>query len=344
MTTQPGDSRWNALSRITLNGSLGASVVALLIGALVVLSGLTAVVAAAFAPGVGKVKPEEELNALIAKHNEQLKTWQDRLNGRSPFFKPQAPPPPPPKVVEKPELPIIIEPPKPPGPPPSYPGPPVAFVVDDTVYFHPMTAGENMKFARVRVGEEQHGIRVISVSLPWTVRVGMKGGEYDVPVFNRSDQTAFVKGASHPVILQDSFISAVSPAPAVMAPPPSSPAPEPAVTQAAVVAGEEPPQPHRRGQPARAVPQPPDSQRQPPGNPRQPRGAPPENAPPQPADEEPIEESGVDEPQEEPDEGLVEDPEAEQEAAEEAPPASPPQTPSPQAGTNGHGPGPAVPK
>jgi hypothetical protein len=323
-TPRANQSFRDGLSRITLNGSLGASLAALIVGVVVVLTGLSAIVSAAFGPGVGKIQPQDEMNALVAQHNEKLQLWQDRLNGRSPFFKPPAP-----VVVQKvepkPEPVRISEPVKDPGPPPRYEGPPIAFAYADVVYFNSMNQGDG-KVTRVRVGEEQSGLRVISTSLPWTVKVGFKGGEYDVPLFNRSDQSAFVKGPSEPVIIQDSFIVAVSPQPEVVVPPPSSPAPEAAVTQAAAMPGDGAAQTHRRGQPARAVPQ-----RQPQAQPgqRTPRGAPPENAPPQPAEEQPIEESGVEEPAEEDDGPVEEDPESEQQE-EPQPPNAPPPPPPPQ--------------
>ena len=98
-----GNSLRDSLSRITLNSWLGASLAALIVGGVVVLAGLAAIGTAAFGPGVGKVQPDQELKSLIAQHDAQLKTWQDRLNGRSPFFKPEAPPRPKPVVVEPPK-------------------------------------------------------------------------------------------------------------------------------------------------------------------------------------------------------------------------------------------------
>lgn len=318
-----GDSWRDSLSRITLNSWLGASLAALVVGAVVVLAGITAIGTAAFGPGIGRVQPDQELKTLLAEHDEKLQTWQDRLNGRSPFFKPAAPPPPPPK---DPPRDAPIDPPPPPpqtGPPVRYEGPPIAFAFGDEVYFNSTTQGDG-KVIRVRVGEEQSGLRVISMSMPWSVKVGHKGGEYDVPLFNRSDESAFVKSGSRPVIFQESFIVAVNPQPEIIVPPATGS--EPTVTQAAAMSGETAVPPNRREQPRRAMPQP--NRGQPATDQRPARGAPPENAPPEPEEEQPIEEDGVDESAEN-DEGEPEDPEAneEQETPSNAPPPAPPQSP-----------------
>ena len=147
-----------------------------------------------------------------------------------------------------------------------------------------------------------------------------KGGEYDVPLFNRSDESAFVKSGSRPVIFQDSFIVAVNPQPEVIVPPATGS--EPTVNQAAAMSGEQPGPPQRRDQPRRATAQPDRA------TPRPARGAPPENVPPQPAEEQPIEEGGTDEPANTDEKTGEEDPEAAEQP--ESPPAVPPPPAAPQ--------------
>jgi hypothetical protein len=77
---------------------------------------LPSLLGAVFAPGAGSTKPDEAMNRLIARHDESIKTYQERLNGRSPFFKPPPkyvpPPPAPPKPKDD-------TPPPPPPPPPT---------------------------------------------------------------------------------------------------------------------------------------------------------------------------------------------------------------------------------
>src|SRR5690606_22289774 len=108
-----------------------------------------------------------------ARHVEAMKTYQDRFNGRSIFYKP------PPKVVYRP--PAKVDPPKierplelpKPSISATYNGPtPFGFNADG-VYFRSSGAGEPPLF--IPVGEERKGIRVISIDPPWSVKVAYQG-------------------------------------------------------------------------------------------------------------------------------------------------------------------------
>lgn len=174
-----------------LAGPLGVSLAAVAVGVIVAAWGFVAITSSLFGRGVGDVQPDKELESLIAAHQEDIKTWQDRFNGRSAFFKPPAPyrpppPPPPPPPDEKP-----FEEPKP-TIDPVYRGPSISFAYADVVYFNPASATDPVKFLRIRVGEEKSGVKVVSVSLPWSVKVAYRGGEYDVPIFNRTDSSTFL--------------------------------------------------------------------------------------------------------------------------------------------------------
>ena len=141
---------------------------------------------------------ESAITTLVERHDESRQTYKNRFIGRSLFAPPPDPPieraapPPPPPTREEPED-QGDAPPPPPPPPPSapitYTGPSVLFVIGDQVWFKPMQA--DAKKLRVRIGETREGVTVISTSPPWSVRVGYAGGEYDVELFGRMDESVF---------------------------------------------------------------------------------------------------------------------------------------------------------
>lgn len=203
---QTAHRSWSSLNaRVGMNGPLALSLIVLAITCIFVLSSAAALFTSAFGRGIGDADPDAELGRLVAKHEEAMKTWQARFDGRSVFFKPPAPPPPPRKdlPIEKPPE-VVVDP--TPVIDPVYRGPSIAFAVGESVYFSPMTANE--RFLKVRVGEEKSGLKVISCNLPWSVKVGYKGGEYDVPLFNKIDENLFVSSPTKPVILT-SFLTTV---------------------------------------------------------------------------------------------------------------------------------------
>lgn len=164
-----------------LKGPFGASIAAI---------GLTAVMAAAYAPSIVSsinapttiaVDPSAGLEEFLDRHHTWRERSEDRFLGRSIFFRPSPWPrePAPPRVVVQNDPPPRPDPKPPPGPPDNYMGPMPKAVIGDVVWFPDKT--------RIRVGEEADGITVIAVKSPWTVRLGRDGGEYDVDVMTRHD-------------------------------------------------------------------------------------------------------------------------------------------------------------
>ncbi len=192
---------WSPLaSRLAINGPLGFSLAAVALTAIFLLMGLATLIGSAFGRGTGDAEPKKELDKLVALHNDSMKNWQDQFNGRSVFFKPLAPIPPAPPPPKNPPPPVIVD----PGPPPIdpvYRGPSISFAYADTVYFNPATASDNVKYLRIRVGEEKSGIKVISCNLPWSVKVAYKGGEYDVKIFDKNAEDVFLSTTAKPIIL-----------------------------------------------------------------------------------------------------------------------------------------------
>ena len=191
-------------SRFSMNSALGVSLIAIVLAAAFVVTGVASMISSVFAPGTGSADPSKEVAKLASQHQEQMKTWQDRFNGRSAFYKPPAPPPPPrndppPKVVVKPPD---------PGPPPTptkYEGPSVVFAMSDFVRFKPPSSNE--KQLDIGVGEEKSGVKVISTEgLPWTVKLGYKGGEYVVPIFQRGNDDKHLLAQAPPMIIIPSLV------------------------------------------------------------------------------------------------------------------------------------------
>lgn len=173
--------------RLPITGPALVSVAALTITALVVLWQLPALLAAAFGPGPTDDDPRTMVTELVAMHDEDFEIYKDRFLGRSLFYLPPAPRrrepvvPPPPIREERPKPePVVVEAPEPTAPA-QYTGPSPMFAIGDVVTFKPVRASDSDLV--VRVGEESQGVRVIAMDLPWSIRVGHRGGEYDVPLF-----------------------------------------------------------------------------------------------------------------------------------------------------------------
>lgn len=173
----------NAGRALALNAPMIASLIALSIIVIIALTGLATTLGAAFGIGVPEDDPSESLKKMVAANQEKMQTFQERFNGRSVFYKP-SPWPQPQRPIEpvKTQDPIkLIE--KPPEPSIVYTGPGIWYAIGDVIRFRAKTASD--KPFDVRVGEEKNGVRVISTNLPWTVRVGYQGGEYDVNIWER---------------------------------------------------------------------------------------------------------------------------------------------------------------
>lgn len=144
-----------------------------LVGAVVIAN------APALSRAVMTSPPDDEgssgLAALLPDHVASAEKAQKRFSGRYLFYPPPAPKPPPqpyvpPPPVKEPEV-VVDNTPKVPA---TYEGKKPSFFVGDTIYF-----SDSMK---LRIGEEADGITFISADAPWSVKLGHKGGEYDVPI------------------------------------------------------------------------------------------------------------------------------------------------------------------
>ena len=177
---------------LRLTGTLLASLVAVAVVALVTLWGVTVVFGSVFSGIGGEGDPADELKKLMAAHNAQAKTAQDRFNGRSIFFKPPpsfkpAPPPPPPTsqpVAAPPPPPITV----------TYAGPTPIYAIGDTVWFKPPRQDDPQLVLSVG-DEEKHGVTVISTNLPWTVKLGWRGKEFDIDIFKRKAESFLIAKA-----------------------------------------------------------------------------------------------------------------------------------------------------
>lgn len=154
-----------------------ASFLAVGISATVVAMGVGSMFGSLFAPSVSA----EEADPLASLEPDSLafiEKSRKRFEGRSMYSPPPAPAPKRPKLPDPPKAP---EPPKDPPPPPvpaSYSGPQPTSVLADIVFFGEM---------KVRLGESEAGVKVLAINAPYSVRLGHKGGEYDVPLLGRID-------------------------------------------------------------------------------------------------------------------------------------------------------------
>jgi len=159
--------------------TLLVSLASIAVGGVVFARGSAPLVSAVSSPSAASLG-EAPFTELMPKHAEHLATSQRRFNGRSFFHMPIAPPQPPaprpPRAVDPPpQEPIDLPPAAPPGPPAEYAGPKQPFgMIGNLVFFDD---GEHLY-----VGEEDQGVRVVSVNAPWSVTLAWSGGEYERPV------------------------------------------------------------------------------------------------------------------------------------------------------------------
>lgn len=150
---------------------IGLTTILLAIGSLLI--SVPSLASAIFASGLNNQSGQENLNAFLNNHEEDLGTYLDRFQGRSLFFRPPAPAK---KVVIQETIESKVESPKPLGPPTTYTGPKVIGVFGNVVWFR-----DNLK---IPVGEESSGVKVLENNAPWSVKLAHAGGEYDVPIFS----------------------------------------------------------------------------------------------------------------------------------------------------------------
>jgi hypothetical protein len=127
--------------------------------------------------------PSESFAVALERAKTFAELQRKRFDGRSAFFMPSPPARKAPKPVKPPEPPKPVEPPKPPPPPSEYAGPRPLGALGDVVFF----ADNN----RIRIGEERMGVRVLSTSPPWSVRLAHSGGEYDVALWPKGNEPFF---------------------------------------------------------------------------------------------------------------------------------------------------------
>ncbi|MDG2291988.1 MAG: hypothetical protein P8L37_04965 [Phycisphaerales bacterium] len=178
----------NPNDRSILRSPLGASLAALCVIILFLLAmmpGLYRSTFTVFQPGASN---DESVELLIAAHERNMETDVDRFNGRSFFYlprpkpkpRPTPPPPPPPAPAPDPG-------PKP-DPVPTYPanytGPKLIAILGDQAWFR-KSSGPLDPTTRIRIGETQHGIEVLSTNAPRGIQVKYNdGGPYDVELID----------------------------------------------------------------------------------------------------------------------------------------------------------------
>lgn len=157
------------LRRIQLPGVIAISMF-IVVCVTVVTSAIPVVRALFDRSSLEETKLEASSDATV-----ELSPLVEQIDGRSPFFVPDAPVPPPKPVVVQKE-----EPARPPPviPPPSrYGGPAIVAMIDGKVWFD--------NGSRLEVGEEDGGVAVRRIDAPWSATVRWKDVEFDVPLFER---------------------------------------------------------------------------------------------------------------------------------------------------------------
>ncbi len=160
---------------------LAATIMLVAITGALLLSGFFGVLRAVLTFG-GDADPTATLQNSLQKHEQLAKVDRDRFDGRSAFFMPPAPV----RNIPKPPPPKIEKPPPPPAPviPTEYGGKKPIAILGPIVYF------DNFQ---IKVGEQSNGIKVIATNAPWSVKLGHEGGEYDVPLWEKT-KDSFLNG------------------------------------------------------------------------------------------------------------------------------------------------------
>lgn len=161
-----GVDRWS--------GPLITSLLAISIAVIVIITNIPTLLGALSTPS-SDGRNEDIFATLTEAHNKQAEVSSRRFLGRSPFVVPGRPstrPAPAPVRTERPKpeprpIPKVDT-----GPPSSYTGPAPTGVAGTVVFF-----GSNVQ---VSVGREENGVKVLGILGPTIVRLGHKGGEYDV--------------------------------------------------------------------------------------------------------------------------------------------------------------------
>lgn len=195
----------------TLKGPLGWSIASLLV---ILVFCLYAVytIAAPFIQGGASEAGANKTASLLDKYDHYVAVDIARFNGRSAFFQPLriAPPTPPPPIKEPtpPDPEKKLTPPAPVGPPPApatYMGPPLIAIIGDEAWFRGSGSGSDAVI-RLRAGEEQNGLKLVTTTPPAMVIVQHRTGEYPLNLFS-SEEPFFMQDA--PPIPNDDFLEEV---------------------------------------------------------------------------------------------------------------------------------------
>lgn len=172
------------INQNSFKGPMGISVVAIITISVFTFLLITNIATSIF------YKSEEvnasQIDSLIAQHDELRAADIAKFNGRSPFFKPIPIPrrTPPPQIVEeeKPEVPAPIIPTGPPPPPANYMGPTLIAIIGDEAWFRGSGSGMDAVI-RLKVGEEENGLKLIRTAEPSMATVEYRRGEYEIDLF-----------------------------------------------------------------------------------------------------------------------------------------------------------------
>lgn len=172
------------LKSVRWSGPLLTSVASIIVISAIVFAGLPGVVSAMAAPSWDG-NSEDVFAALTDAHNRQAEISARRFQGRSPFVvpsrprtRPAAPRAETPKPRPRPEAPKIET-----GPPKSYTGPEPIGVAGPYVFFSANT--------QILVGQEDNGVEVIAILSANIVKLGHKGGEYEVSFLKANPESIF---------------------------------------------------------------------------------------------------------------------------------------------------------
>ena len=193
-----------------LKGPLGWSALSILVILILCFMGVSSVLT----PLLGQSSSGVSSNAsstLLEQYDTNVRMDIDRFNGRSAFFKPirivkhvPAPPPPPPRQ-DTPDVPDKIVDEGPPPPPARYMGPPLIAIIGEEAWFRGSGSGPDAVL-RIKIGEENQGVKVVSTNAPSQVTVEHRGGVYPIPLFESSEDFFTQEAPAH---APDNFLKEV---------------------------------------------------------------------------------------------------------------------------------------
>ena len=147
---------------------------------------------------LGAPEPDDSLDKLLTRHEQNMQTDVERFNGRSFFYTPPIVRKPPPPAPPPPPRPVEEEKPPPPPPEPSFPsnytGPKLVAILGAEAWFKQQTS-DGDPLTRLNVGDSHDDIDVLATDPPRGITVKYRGGgPYDVSLINM-DLTPFSEEA-----------------------------------------------------------------------------------------------------------------------------------------------------